>query len=185
MNEPPTSVHPTFSSLQPFLWLNSLIQPPLMFLFLTLSSWPRSVVWVSILISWLSRCRLLFHLLYRSINWISPDSYFGCCCGNSPRSRRLWPRSHADWPDVPSLIMNISILVSWITIVWSWYMTLQLILHQPQKPLYWVWGFVCTVLYKQSRPNQHIGVGVRKCNKRNTCWTCVWLVSLWSRPETQ
>lgn len=59
------------------------------------------------------------------------------------------PQSHADWPDVPSLIMDISILISRTTIVgWqpqSWYMILPLIFRQAkptQKPLCGVWGCV-------------------------------------------
>lgn len=92
----------------------------------------RWLVWVSILI-----CRVslllcivwffnIFHSLHHSTS--EPDFYFQhFICNKSPFSSHPWPQSHADWPDVPPLIKNISILISWTTVVvWrlqSWSMS--------------------------------------------------------------
>lgn len=73
---------------------------------------------------------------------------------------RPWPQSHADWPDVPSLIMNISILIRWTTIagwqpldIWSHHLFSEGCIKPSQhKSLYvGVWGFVRTVLYEDAR----------------------------------
>lgn len=111
---------------------------------------------------------LFFSFFFGFIHFIAPsrktssDFYFWCSrwnkspCGPSPQS-------HADWPDVTSLIMNISILISRTTIAgWqpqSWYMISPLVFRRDkptQKPLCGVWGCVLRALLFIKKLNQHI-----------------------------
>lgn len=65
-----------------------------------------------------SQWRFLFHSLhYRSPSAKPLLTFISSALSNkSPCSPHPRPQSHADWPDVPSLIMNISIIIRRTTI---------------------------------------------------------------------
>lgn len=140
MNEPPTSEPPTLGTLQPFFWLNSHAQPPLMFLFFHLVIMTQmSAVGVdtnspSCALS-LSLCRFFFFFLSFMQVSVSQNHFrrlfLGLFITNHLMALDPWPRWHADLPDVPSLIMNNSRLISQTTIAGkqprSWYTILAFI----------------------------------------------------------
>lgn len=70
VNEPPTFLlPPTFITLEPSFWLSPHIQSLLMYVFPALSSWPTKLMWVSILVWWLSLCvSLQIFVLFSSVH---------------------------------------------------------------------------------------------------------------------